>query len=210
MKLRICLSALTLAVATTLPAAASSITGQISVLGFAQSNTGSMATATGVTFANAAGNSISGTSGLLEIFGAGSGSFAALGSCASTSTGCGTIKNISNLSSQGPITDFLSLNTGTVTAVSFDLTSITDISHPAGGFLDFVANGTINFTGYDSTPGTFSFSAQGNNIVQFSGTLLATPATAATPEPSSLILLAGPSLLLAFGQVRRRIVSSTR
>lgn len=205
--LRISLAALILAVAS-IPATASSVTGQISVGGFAQSNTGSMATATGVTFADASGMNVYGTSGTLNSFGSGTGSFAVLGNCASATTGCGTIKDISNLSSQGLLTSFLTLNTGTATAVSFDLNGISNIVHPAGGFLEFTASGIINFTGYDSTPGTFYFSAQGNNIVSFSGTLLANPVAATTPEPSSLVLLAGPSLLLAFRRVRQGIVSS--
>lgn len=207
--LRFSLAALVLAVAS-IPAAASPVTGYISIGGFAESNTGSMATATGVPFSDAAGTSVSGTSGSLNSFGSGTLSFAALGNCASTSTGCGTIKDITNLASQGPLTAFFTLNTGTPTAVSFDLTSIGNITHPAGGFLNFAALGTINFTGYDSTPGVFAFSAQGNNIVTFSGTLMATPQTSPVPEPGSFLLLSTPTLLLAFGRVRRRITSAIR
>ena len=185
---------------------AAPVTGQISLGGYAQSaNSVGMGTATGLSFASGSSSSptISGTSGLLYSFGSGSGSFAGL-ACASTSGACGTIQNIANFSSEPATKSFLTLTTGSSTAISFDLTSVTNVSHGTdvnGGSVTFTANGTINYTGFDATAGTFILTAQGNNIVSFSATTLA----AATPEPASLAILGGS--LAALGLVRRRAKS---
>ncbi len=184
------------------------VTGQISLGGFAQAN-GSvgMGGATGISFANAAGTSVTGTSGVLTSFGAGSGAFSALGACSSTSTGCGTIKDIASFASiptsgtTPAISSFLTLSSGTGPTVTFDLNSLTSVTRnqdAVGGSLTFTAAGTINYTGYDPTAGQFILTAQGNNIVSFSATTLST----AVPEPMSLALLGGS--LAAVGLIRRK------
>ena len=180
------------------------VSGQISVGGYAQAN-GSvgMGGATGISFANASGSSVSGTSGMLTSFGAGSGAFAALGACSSSTTGCGTIKNIASFTSMPATTSFLTLGAGTGQTVTFNLNSVTSVTRTQdnlGGSLTFTAAGTINYTGYDATAGQFILTAQGNNIVSFSATTLA--ANTAVPEPMSLALLGGS--LAVVGLIRRK------
>ena len=206
MSLRSTLLAAVAVVGMSTAAFAVPVSGQISLGGFAQAN-GSvgMGGATGISFANASGSSVSGTSGVLTSFGAGSGAFAALGACSSTTTGCGTIKNISSFATATPTTAFLTLSNGSGSgaAVTFDLTSLTSVTRTQdnlGGSLTFTAAGLINYAGYDATAGQFILTAQGNNIVSFSATTLA--ANTAVPEPMSLALLGGG--LAAVGFIRRK------
>ena len=199
MKLRFTLMAAVACVAISGAANAVPITGQISLNGFAQAvgSTG-MGAATGISFANAGGTSVTGTSGLLSNYGAGSGSFASLGSCASVTTGCGTIQNIASFTATGGISQFLTLATTNGSTISFDLTSITDVVRPGSDQIGFLANGFINYSGFDRTAGTFSLTAQGDNITSFSATTLA----ANVAEPTSMAVLGGS--LAAIGLIRRK------
>jgi hypothetical protein len=184
-------------------ASAAPITGQISFGGYAQAvGSTAMGAATGISFGNAAGSSVSGTSGLLTSFGAASGTFVGLGACGSTTTGCGTIQDIASFTSSAPLSNFMSFSQNGIT-VSFDLSSITSVMHGSdatGGTVSFAAVGLIHETGFDNTAGVFSLTAQGNNITSFSATTLA--AAQAVPEPASMALLGGS--LAAIGLIRRK------
>ena len=198
MKLRLTLMAAVACVAAAATANAVPISGQISLNGFAQAvgSTG-MGAATGISFASASGASVSGSSGTLTSYGAGSGAFAALGSCASV-TGCGTIQNIASFAATGGISQFLTLATTNGSMVSFDLTSITEVLRPGFNQIGFLANGFINYSGFDRTAGTFNLTAQGDNITSFSATTLA----ANVAEPTSMAILGGS--LAAIGLIRRK------
>ena len=201
MTLRTTLMAAVAVIGLSTAAFAVPVSGQLSLNGYAQAigSTG-MGSATGISFANASGTSVSGNSGLLTSYGAGSGSFASLGACAST-TGCGTIQNINSFASTGAISQFLTLATTNGSTVSFDLTSITNVTRPGSNQIGFTANGFINYTGFDRTAGTFNLTAQGDNITSFSATTLAAAATS-VPEPASMALLGGSLTLI--GLVRRK------
>ena len=193
----------------TLPAAADTLTGKISLGGYAQSNTGSMSTATGLAFADASGSSVSGTSGAVAFFGAGTGTFSGAGGCASFTTGCGTIYDIANFASEPATASFLTLTTD-LGAITFDLTSVSSVTHTPFS-LSVTALGTINLSGYDATPGELVLGSQAGGIDSFNANLYAlAPNVVPTPEPSSLMLLSGSTLLLSFRRVRERILSAVR
>ncbi|WP_277969880.1 PEPxxWA-CTERM sorting domain-containing protein [Sphingomonas echinoides] len=181
-------------------AGAAFITGQISVAGYAQAvgSTG-MGAATGITFANAAGTSVSGSSGTLTSYGAGSGSFASIGSCASLTSGCGTIQNISSFASQGTLQNFVSFSSG----LAFDLASVSQVTRPGANQLSFTALGNLRLAGFDPTPGRFFFSAQGDNITSFSSALLADRVTPSVPEPAIWAMMI-VGFCLVGGAMRRR------
>src|SRR5579875_1267828 len=92
-------------------ALAAPVTGQISLGGYVESiNSTNILQATGLNFDNGDGtHNAVGTAGTLSSFGAGSGSFAILGSC--NSTNCGSIADITTLATGAQtINQFLRLS----------------------------------------------------------------------------------------------------
>lgn len=158
---------------------------------------GDISQATSLDFTTLIGVPSPGTPGVLTSYGTGLGSFTGV-ACANP-LGCGTIQDLASLVT-GPlaISNFVVLTGGTnVSPISFDLASISNINRGTNGFLTFTANGTINWAGFDPTPGTFLFSAQGLTITSFSATALS-----AVPEPATWAMM-----LLGFagmGMVIRR------
>ncbi len=184
------------ALAATAPAQAAQVTGQISIGGYAApSGSGSFGTASGYDAVIGQGGAANpGVAGSLTSYGAGTGSFAGL-SCSNNAGGCGTIADILNFGTFAPTANFLTLVVPGQT-VAFDLNSLFDINAMpnalTGGSLSFAGLGTIRFSGYDATPGVFTFTAQGNQITSFSASALAAP----VPEPGTWALM-----LLGFGAV---------
>ena len=193
---------------------AAPIVGGISLGGFVEAiGSVGLGAATGLDFVQGgAGGASSGTQGGITSFGAGSGSFAGL-SCSNMGGGCGTIQDIADFTSARPVANFLTLLAGT-SVISFDLASYGSITRdPASNSLAFSATGTLHYTGFDSTQGTFVLTAQGDNITSFSAitqtsstgaiaiAATSTPAVTPIPEPATLALVGG--LLAALVPVRR-------
>lgn len=182
------------ALAATTPAHSAYVTGQISIGGYAAPvGSSSFGTATGYDAVMGQGGEASpGVAGGLTSYGAGSGSFAGL-SCSDNAGGCGTIADILNFGAFSATANFLTLNTS---GIAFDLDSLFDVNNNpnalTGGSLSFAGLGTINFTGYDPTPGVFTFTVQGNQITSFSASALVAP----VPEPGTWALM-----LLGFGAI---------
>ncbi len=163
-------------------ATAALVTGHLSFNGYAEPvGSVGMGAATGIDFGNGSGTSVSGSSGEIAAYSSGTGSFAALGS--DFSNDAGSITDIASFASTGPISSFLSLDTGGP-AVTFDLTSITNVAHTSStDSLNITATGIINYSGYDQTYGTLTLNAQGDDITTYSGTLFATGV--GVPEPGT-------------------------
>lgn len=153
---------------------------------------------TSLDFTGPSGTPTPGVAGVVANYNTGTGTFA--GFVCSTGT-CGSIQDITSLTVGAQnIANFLSLSGGNnASAINFSLSNITAIGRTSP-FLTFTATGTINYDGFDPTPGQFQFSAQGNVITTFSATTLST--AVATPEPASLAILGGS--LAALGLIRRR------
>lgn len=69
--------------------------------------------------------------------------------------------------------------------------------------MSFTALGNLRLVGFDPTPGSFFFTAQGNNITSFSSALVADPVTPSVPEPATwAMMIVGFGLV--GGAMRRR------
>jgi hypothetical protein len=201
MNLRTSLMAAAALISMSSAAFAVPVSGQVSLGGYAAAigSTG-MGAATGIDFVSSgSGGRSPGVAGGIISIGAGSGSFAGL-SCTSITGSCGAIQDITSFATQGALTSFLTLTSGSTT-VTFDLTRISAVTNDTvNNQLGFTAVGFINETGFDRTAGSFNLTAQGDNIVSFSATTLA----ANVPEPASMALLGGSLALV--GLIRRKKV----
>lgn len=192
----ICLAASVAALALAPAAqAAPTITpgSSIDLTGYVRANGGSnLGGATSLDFVSGPGAAASpGVAGVVSTFGSGTGTFAGL-MC--TSGSCGAIQDISDLMvGTQTINSFLSLFGGNAgSPINFDLTGITSIGRSNPNFLTVSATGNIRYDGFDSTPATFLFSAQGGKATSFSATTLA----GGVPEPATWALM-----ILGFGAV---------
>ena len=76
---------------------------------------------------------------------------------------------------------------------SFDLTSVISVTHQGNNFINVLADGTIHATGFDDTPGLFSFTVSnpdGNLHLTFAfaaETVNGTPPPTPTPTPTASI-----------------------
>jgi len=146
---------------------------------------GTLGGATAIDFVNGAlGTASPGTAGTVATYGSGTGTFLGF-SCMGGS--CGTINDIANLAvGAQSMTSFFTLTGGNNTApIIFDLTAISSINRADSQFLTFRALGNIRYDGFDATPASFLFSAQGNAATSFSATALA----AAVPEPAAWVMM---------------------
>lgn len=148
--------------------------------------------ATSIDFVNGPGGVASpGVAGTVNSYGSGTGSFTG-----STCGGgaCGIIADITNFTvGAQAIANFFSLSGGsTVAPINFDLTGITNINRSDPNFLTFTATGNLRYDGFDSSPATFLFSAQGGTATSFSATVL----TSAVPEAATWSMM-----ILGFGVV---------
>lgn len=161
---------------------------------------GNISQATGLDFNTVFGTPSPGTPGVLSSYGAGTGVFA--GITCSNPAGCGTIQDIASLVvGAQTINNFVILTGGTnVNPIMFTLLGIDAIGRGTPDVLTFSGSGTINYSGFDPTPGSFIFTAQGGTITSFSATTLAR----AVPEPATWGMMLLGFAGIGFAMRRRR------
>jgi hypothetical protein len=186
--------ALAMAIATAQTALATAITGTLGVTGVNE-----QWDTTGITFSNPVAFARDATGDYAAALG---------GNAAITPT---TIDS-TTLTFASP--DELIFTVGTSTA-TFTSTGPVNIALNNDEFLDLSGTGMLTLTGFDPTPGTFSFSATDSNdnfgaagSSTFGFDITATPEVSSTPEPSSLILL-GSGLAGLASIVRRKRSKTT-
>jgi hypothetical protein len=88
---------------------------------------------------------------------------------------------------------------------SFDLTSVVSVTHQGNNFINVLADGIIHGTGFDDTPGQYSFTVSNPNglphvTFAFAAETIATP----TPDGGAAVALLGIALIGIEG-LRRKL-----
>ncbi|MCU6456116.1 PEPxxWA-CTERM sorting domain-containing protein [Sphingomonas sp. A2-49] len=165
---------------------------------------GTLGNATFIDFVSGTGGTASpGTAGTIANYGSGTGTFAGF-SCMGGA--CGTISDIPVLAVGAlNIANFFTLSGGNnALPIAFDLTAISGVNRSDAQFLTFRALGNIRYDGFEATPASFLFSAQGNVATSFSATALA----AAVPEPASWAMMLVGVGMMGFALRRRPSITT--
>jgi hypothetical protein len=91
---------------------------------------------------------------------------------------------------------------------SFDLTSVTSVSHTDNSFLNILASGVLHGTGFDDTPGMFSFTVSNpdglpHRAFAFAAEIVAVPNV---PDGGTTVMFLGAALSV-IGMARRCLKS---
>lgn len=195
------LASITASAADILAGSTINIIGNVAPIG----GTGSLDTASGLDFYNFG---TAGTPGGTITFGAGAsgtfGSVFTLAACPGSPSagGCGTIEDILDFGSFGPIASFYSITQG-ASVLNFDLDTLTiDARIPGTAIslpgLTISGTGTFHLTGYNKAAGIFTLTSQGNGFTTFSAS------TVSVPEPSMSDLMGIGLAGIVFAMTRRR------